>query len=86
MKQPRRSSAYDENKIEDYIFVHGGSAQFIAMLPTDKVEEAGPEKVLVRDGEIVAVLVKHGLWSRTTQYKVVDNKEKNRTEVWARIS
>lgn len=86
VKKKRRSSAYNPNDINCYIFVMGGKEKFTQLLPTDKIEEYGPEKVLVRDGELVAKLVEHGLWLKLNQYRVEENKERNRTEVWMRIS
>jgi hypothetical protein len=80
MKMKRKSSAYDPTNREHYIFVHGGKETFIDMLPTDKIEEVGPTKVLIRDGKIVGSLADHGLWFKCFEYRVKDG------EVWMKIS
>lgn len=86
VKMKRKSRAYDPNDREQFISVSGGKDKFIDMIPTDRVEEYGPEKVLVRDGELIATLARHGLWLKLYQYRVEQNEGRNRTEVWMRIS
>lgn len=72
------SKRHDPNSKEQYIFIAGGSSAFVDMLPTDVVEEVGPTKVLLRDGNRIACLGRFGLWHILTVYKMFEG------EVWTR--
>lgn len=83
-KRDRSSRTYDPTNPTHVRFVYGADA-FIQMEPTDSVDEYGPVKVLVRNGELVGTLGPCGMWFKLHCFKVETNKKTKKSEVWMKL-